>query len=141
MSLTLLRKDRRLTTTEVAKHLGITQGHYSHIENGTRSLNPALVHRLAEILDVSSFRIEEELLRVKEQRDDLTHWIAKLKYRDEPLEDEIIRELRYIPLKNKEDADELIYRISDIVASCLKEQIKIDFQEDEKLRDYFLKRI
>jgi transcriptional regulator with XRE-family HTH domain len=53
MLLKLLRKQNNLTATEVARKAGISQGYYSHIENGSRRMNKATAEKIGSVLGVS----------------------------------------------------------------------------------------
>lgn len=50
-----LRKENKLTQTDLAKDLGISQHYYCNIENGKRQadLNLSLAFRLSDVLGIS----------------------------------------------------------------------------------------
>ena len=141
MSLVLLRKDKGLTTVQVAERLNISQGHYSHLENGERSINDEIAQGLADLLGVDKEVILQKSRDIIEQRGTLQHWLNKIKFRGEPLVDVIVNELRFDKSVNTEETEKLIYRIADIAGHYTREDIIWDFKEKPELINYFIKRL
>jgi len=136
MSLEALRKEKGLTTTEVARLLGISQGHYSHLENGTRNFNVELITRLSEILEVDESVIIDLVKEIDEQSAGVKHWIAKIRIRNKTLAKAFIEELKYFPLKDKNDNKELLFRLADFVQQGIKDQIIRELEDDDELIKY-----
>jgi len=141
MSLEALRKERGLTTTEVAKHLGISQGHYSHLENGTRNFNTELIWKLAEIFEVDESVIIDLIKEIEEQASGVKHWVAKIRIRNKTLAKAFLEELKYFPLKNKNDHKEILFRLADFVQQGIKDQIIRELEEDDELLKYLKSRL
>jgi len=49
IKLKLLRIQKRLTTSEIAKQIGISQGYYCMLENGTRRLYYDTAQKIASV--------------------------------------------------------------------------------------------
>ena len=141
MSLVLLRKEKGLTTVQVAERLNISQGHYSHIENGDRSINVETAQSLAEILGVDKEVILQKSKELIEQKGTLQHWLTKVKFRGEPLVDVIVNELRFDKSVSTEENEKLIYRIAEIAGHYTREEIIWNFKENPELINYFIKRL
>jgi transcriptional regulator with XRE-family HTH domain len=52
MTLSDIRKEKRITTVDLAAKLGISQGYYSNLERGKRLFNDNLLKRTAKLLGV-----------------------------------------------------------------------------------------
>lgn len=141
MSLIMLRKQKGLTSKEVAEQIGISQGHYSHIENGERSINPDHAEKLAVVLGVDATLVIEKVNEAIEKRGKLNHWLSSIKYRGESLPDWIVKELRFYQFKDNQDDFELIHRIAEKAGRCVSEEIRFDFEKDKELVNYFRKKL
>ena len=141
MSLIMLRKNKGLTSKEVAEQIGISQGHYSHIENGERSINPDYAEKLAVVLGVSTNLVIAEVNEAIEKRGKLNHWLSSIKYRGDSLPDWIVKELRFHQFRDKQDDFELIHLIAEKAGRCVSEEIKYDFEKDKELVNYFRKKL
>ena len=98
-----LRKDMKMTTTEAAEKVGLTQSYYSGIENGKRG-NPKIetLTKIANLFDVSM----DYLAEGKTVEQPLTDFISVLP----PEEAEFVRQHSddaWIELVKKMTADEL----------------------------------
>jgi transcriptional regulator with XRE-family HTH domain len=136
MSLEALRKEKGLTTTEVAKYLGISQGHYSHLENGTRNFNTELISKLSEIFEVEEGVIIDLIKEIEEQSSGVKHWLAKIRIRNKTLAKAFLEDLKDNPLNNRDDQNEIILRLADFVQQGIKDQIIRELEEDDELLKY-----
>ncbi len=137
MSLIMLRKDKGLTSKEVADRIGISQGHYSHIENGERSINPDHAKKLADVLGVDTTLVIDKIREAIEKRGKLNHWLSNIKYRDHWLPEWIIEELRFQKFNKDKNDSELTDTIASIAGKCVSEEIRFDFEKDKELVNYF----
>jgi transcriptional regulator with XRE-family HTH domain len=141
MSLTLLRKERGFTSQIMADELGISQGHYSHLENGTRLLTPELKEKLCKILSIEIETLNEKLRILREESGVVQHWIASIRIHQMPLTRAFLEDLKYNPLKDKKDKVELISRLAQFVANRIGDEIIDELKKDDELVKYFQKRI
>ena len=141
MELHELRKRAGLKSAEVAKQLDITQGHYSHIELGRRSIRKEFVPMLAEILKVSENDIFMICNKMRQENRFLRHWIEHVKIGGNPLVDEIINELRYGQRFNIDDINGFPYFMANFIADKIREELKIEFKNDGKFREYLKRKL
>lgn len=141
MSLILLRKNKALTAVQVAEKLNISQGHYSHIENGTRSINDETAQKMAELFGTDVDEIRQKSKELMELRGTLRHWLSQVKYRGETLVDVIVNELRYDRTVNLEESEKLIYLIAGKASEKIREEIIWNFKENPDHINYFIKRL
>src|ERR1035437_738317 len=141
MSLIMLRKNKGLTTVQVAEKLNISQGHYSHIENGSRSINNELVQKMAVLFGTEEDEIRQKSKELMELRGTLRHWLSQVKYRGETLVDVIVNELRYDKTVNLEESEKLIYLIAGKASEKIREEIIWNFKENPDHINYFIKRL
>lgn len=79
MSITLIRKAKGLSLMEVASRMGIHYSYYSHLENGRRKFNPALIEKLAAALDTDISVIQKEVSDQQKNFVLLPGWMTSLK--------------------------------------------------------------
>jgi transcriptional regulator with XRE-family HTH domain len=137
----MLRKNKGLTTVQVAEKLNISQGHYSHIENGSRSINNELVQKMAVLFGTEEDEIRQKSKELMELRGTLRHWLSQVKYRGETLVDVIVNELRYDKTVNLEESEKLIYLIAGKASEKIREEIIWNFKENPDHINYFIKRL
>jgi transcriptional regulator with XRE-family HTH domain len=107
-----IRKQRKLTGEQVAKQLGISRAHYTHLENGTRPLTNELIAKIAKVLEVSPkiVRAETEVQRLRNLVPN--SWIFKIKINGQPFIKAFLEYLnesgRYSSLNNDELSERLI---------------------------------
>jgi transcriptional regulator with XRE-family HTH domain len=141
MTLSQLRKNKNLTTTVVAKRLNISQGQYSHIENGTRSINDETAKKLAGLFGTDVDEVRQISRDLIELRGTLRHWLSNVRYRGESLVDIIVNELRYDRLLNLEESEQLIYMIAGLAAEKIRDEIIWNFKDNPEFVNYFIKRL
>jgi len=139
MTLSQLRKNKNLTTTVVAKRLNISQGQYSHIENGTRSINDETAQKMAKLFGTDVDEVRQKSNEAMELRGTLRHWLSQVKFRGKSLVDVIVNELRYDRLVNLEESEQLIYMIAGKASDKIREEIIWDFKENPDHINYFIK--
>ena len=71
-----IRKQKGLTTIQVAAELGISQGYYSQLENGRRTFDNGQLAKLAGILQVDAAFLRSSAIRVEEDNRLLHHWLT-----------------------------------------------------------------
>jgi len=73
-----LRKQKGLTTTQVAEALGISQGYYSQLESGLRSFDKEQLYKLAAILKIDQAFLHIIARRTKDNSMLSRHWLTTL---------------------------------------------------------------
>lgn len=83
------RKERKLTTTELAKSINLTQGYISHIENNRKVPSHDILNRLAQALNVPYLDLmlaagyySEEDLRQRKAQEDYLNSMTPLEYNE-----------------------------------------------------------
>ena len=137
----MLRKSKGMTAAEVAEKLNISQGHYSHIENGTRSINDETAQKMADLFGTDVDEIRQKSRELMELRGTLRHWLSQVKFRGESLVDVIVNELRYDKSVNLEESEQLIYMIAGKASDKIREEIIWNFKENPDHINYFIKRL
>jgi len=141
MELHELRKRERLKSAYVAEKLGVTQGHYSHIELGRRSIRKEFVPILAEILKVS----ENDILIIRDKRQKenrlLRHWLEQVTIGEDTLINKIINELRYGWRFNIDDINGFPYFMANFIADKIREELNVEFMNDGKFREYLKRKL
>jgi len=124
-----LRKSKKMKTTDVAEATGLTQGYYSHIENGTRSPTPAVIEKIAKVFGVRTAVIKKELNKNRPQLVAAMNWIWKIKIKNKNVIDSFRKE-KFLH-RGTQNKDELIsnfikfieFNIGDSIRDELKREI------------------
>ncbi|MBN1398255.1 MAG: helix-turn-helix transcriptional regulator [Bacteroidetes bacterium] len=85
MTLTELRKEKQLKTTDLAARLGISQGYYSNLERGKRPFNDLLLKKTAKILGVRLSTLQEAVKSQPLDSYKLKSWMSGIKINGLPL--------------------------------------------------------
>lgn len=140
MSLTLLRKQKGISSVDISERLGISQGHYSHLENGSRKFTEDLKIKLAEILEVPISTIENEISYIESKAFYSNSWISKIKIWDLPVTDAFLNDLRFNPMREK-NKEELTFRFVEFVEKNIRGALMSELNKDGEILDYFLNKI
>ena len=136
-----IRRQRNLTSSEVAIELGITQGHYSHLENGRREFPNKLIPRLAKILQVSEGELLECILDLKPFYKINNNWIWKIKINDLGVVDAFKEELDFIKRRGSNDPEEMLERFIKFIEYNIGKSIKEELSKDGLLKEQVLSKI
>ncbi len=135
MSLALLRKEKGFSSIKISNHLGISQGHYSHLENGTRKFTEDLKIKLSEILEVPISVIEAEIINIESKAFYSNSWISKIKIWDQPVTEAFLDDLRFNPLKEK-NKEELTFRLVEFVEKNIRGALLSELKKDDEIINY-----
>ena len=141
MGLKELRKRANLKSAQVAEKLGLTQGHYSHIELGRRSIREEFIPILSEILFVSEDTIKNIRDKRQQESRSLKSWISQVTIGEDTLINQIINELRYGQRFNIDDVNGFPYFMANFIADKIREELKIEFKNDGKFREYLKRKL
>lgn len=141
MGLKELRKRANLKSAQVAEKLGLTQGHYSHIELGRRSIREEFIPILSEILFVSEDTIKNIRDKRQQESRSLKYWISQVTIGEDTLINQIINELRYGQRFNIDDVNGFPYFMANFIADKIREELKIEFKNDGKFREYLKRKL
>ncbi|GAB1444013.1 hypothetical protein MASR2M39_28580 [Ignavibacteriales bacterium] len=141
MGLKELRKRANLKSAQVAEKLGLTQGHYSHIELGRRSIREEFIPILSEILFVSEDTIKNIRDKRQQESRSLKSWISQVTIGEDTLINQIINELRYGQRFNIDDINGFPYFMANFIADKIREELKIEFKNDGKFREYLKRKL
>jgi transcriptional regulator with XRE-family HTH domain len=85
MTLSEIRKEKCITTVDLAAKLGISQGYYSNLERGKRLFNDGLLKRTAKLLGVPLSTIREAAHAHPPDIYKLKSWMSNIKIHGLPL--------------------------------------------------------
>ena len=136
-----IRRQRNLTSFEVATELKITQGHYSHLENGRREFPNKLIPKLAEILQISESDLLDCILDLKPYYKINNNWIWKIKINDLGAVDAYKEEFDFINRRGSNDPEEMLDRFIKFIEYNIGKSIKEEISKDELLKEQVLNKI
>ena len=139
MSIKKIRKSRGLTSYQLATSLGVSQGHLSHLERGTRRLTAEQITKMAELLGMEEPALRTELESIKPYATVLNSWVWRIRIKDMPVLDAFKHDLDLIRLRDPHN--EAVDRFIKFVLYNIGDSIKEEFQKDEFMKEYLLERI
>ena len=139
MSIKTLRKSKGLTSYQLATSLGVSQGHLSHLERGTRRISDDQITKMAEILGIDEQALKIELENIKPYATVLNSWVWKIRFGDQPVLDAFKEDLELMRMRNTQD--EAVDRFIKFILYNIGDSIKEEFQKDEYMKEYLVERI
>jgi transcriptional regulator with XRE-family HTH domain len=85
MTLSEIRKEKCITTVDLAAKLGISQGYYSNLERGKRLFNESLLKRTAKFLGIPLSTMREAAQSHPPDVYKLKSWMSNIKIHGLPL--------------------------------------------------------
>lgn len=141
MKLQELRKKEGLTTTEMAEKLGITQGHYCHLENGSRRLTEKLVGRVEEVFRINKVELENDFMVSNPYLSVINNWIWKIRIKDKPVTQAFINDIGYLRIKNLDENIEVLEAFIKYIVFSIGSSIEKEFSKDPKMIKYLVTRL
>ncbi len=141
MKLQDLRNRERLNTTEMAEKLGITQGHYCHLENGSRRLTDKLANKIEEVFGVSKTELENDFIMSNPHLSVINNWIWKIKIKDIPVTQAFINDIGYLRIKNLDEKTEVLEAFIKYIVFSIGSSIEKEFGKDPKMIEYLVTRL
>lgn len=141
MTLCNIRKARKLTTEDVASALNISRAHYTHLENGTRSLTEKHIVALSKVLEVSP-----EVIRANAEELSLNNlvpnsWLTSIKINGKPLvkafSDDMKKSLSYSSLSE----DELTERLVKFIFFHIEHSVRQELKENRKIIEFISRKL
>ena len=138
MTLHELRKKKNLTAEDMAQTLGISRGHYSHLENGSRGFTDELITKIAELLQVKRNIIDDIAEKNRINSSFNQSWIFKIHIDGKPLLkafDEYLQQERLL-ISNYDIVNELAKFITYRIEFSIREELK-----DNKIIEYIIRKL
>jgi len=125
-----IRKQKGLTTTQVANELGLSQGYYSQLENGRRVFDKEQIAQLAKILGSDPTDIRSSVIRTAEDGRLMRHWLTSMPIDGMPALQAFRREYRG---KGFRDAAEVRKKFESFLLRRMPSEIKRELSSDKEL--------
>ena len=139
MSIKTLRKSRGLTSGQLAAGLGVSQGHLSHLERGTRRLTAEQITKMADILGIDEQALRIELENIKPYATVLNSWVWRIRIGELPVLDAFRQDLELMRMRDTQD--EAVDRFIKFILYNIGDSIKEEFQKDGYMKEYLIERI
>ena len=137
--LTKIRKNKGLTVNQMAQTLGVSKGHYSHLENGTREISEAIKPRLAEALGISLDELNSTLRDITQFTKAVNNWIWKIRVNGKSAAEAYRKDLKFLTSRGS-DQDNINYFIKFIEYN-IGNSIREELANDILLEEYLLRKI
>jgi transcriptional regulator with XRE-family HTH domain len=136
MTLTIIRKNKGYTSDKIAHKLGISRGHYSHLELGTRNFSNELLEKTASVLGIGVDLITEASEEAKKINYVPDSWVLKIHIDGKPLLQAFKQYLKQTNRKHLEAVD-LESEISKFIAYRIEYSVRSEFDKSADLKSYF----
>ena len=137
--LSKIRKSRGLTVKQMADTLGVSKGHYCHLENGTREISEAIKPRLAEALGISLDDLNRALQDVTKFTKSVNNWIWKIRVNGKSAAEAYRKDLKFLTSResNQDNINYFIKFIEYNIGNSIREELANDLV----LEEYLLRKI
>ena len=136
-----IRKAKGLKSVEIARQLNISQGYYSHLENGTRKVTEQLLVDLARILEVNVEELRQAFQNLKPLSTVVNNWIPKIRIKGKSVFEAFREERMFLMTKPSETEAERITRFVKFIEYNIGSSITEELAEDDLLKEYLLNKI
>ena len=136
-----IRKAKGLRSIEIAQQLNISQGYYSHLENGTRKVTEELLRELARILEVDIEELRQGFQSLKPLSTVVNNWIPKIRIKGKSVFEAFREEKMFLMTKPSESEAERITRFVKFIEYNIGSSITEELAEDDLLKEYLLNKI
>jgi transcriptional regulator with XRE-family HTH domain len=136
-----IRKAKGLKSVEIAQQLNISQGYYSHLENGTRKVTEQLLVDLARILEVNVEELRQAFQNLKPLSTVVNNWIPKIRIKGKSVFEAFREERMFLMTKPSESEAERITRFVKFIEYNIGSSITEELAEDDLLKEYILNKI
>ena len=137
--LSKIRKSRDLTVKQMADTLGVSKGHYCHLENGTREISETIKPRMAEALGISLDDLNRALQDVTKFTKSVNNWIWKIRVNGKSAAEAYRKDLKFLTSRES-DEDNINYFIKFIEYN-IGNSIREELANDLVLEEYLLRKI
>lgn len=132
------RIERNLTAETVSNLINISRAHYTHLENGTRSITPAIAKKMAEVFNVDESEILDAVRQLKESTYVPDSWIFKIQIDGQPLLKSFQRDLYEYPLRDGSTENDFKNRFMKFIMYRFEESLVEEIDKDPKLVQYLM---
>ena len=136
-----IRKAKGLKSVEIAQQLNISQGYYSHLENGTRKVTEQLLVDLSRILEVNVEELRQAFQNLKPLSTVVNNWIPKIRIKGKSVFEAFREERMFLMTKPSETEAERITRFVKFIEYNIGSSITEELAEDDLLKEYLLNKI
>ena len=131
-----LRLKKGLKVKEIVGLLGISRGHYNHLENGTRSFTDDLAKEAAHILNVKADKIKEISNELAERNAPPNSWIFKIQIDSKPFIKAFLE--FYSEQKEKSNIEDMVTKF---ITSRIEHSVREELRNNSEISEYILTRI
>ena len=136
-----IRKAKGLKSVEIAQQLNISQGYYSHLENGTRKVTEQLLVDLSRILEVNVEELRQAFQNLKPLSTVVNNWIPKIRIKGKSVFEAFREERMFLMTKPSESEAERITRFVKFIEYNIGSSITEELANDSLLKEYLLNKI
>ena len=137
MDIKSIRKQRGITSTEVAHALGVTQGYYSFLENGKRRFTSEQVEQLSKLLHISFDSLSSLTNLVFDNTQTQENWLTNLPVNGIPLSTWLSIESSRIDLQSKSRFKQSLVRM---IKNNIEKELEREFSAQPQLLEALFER-
>jgi transcriptional regulator with XRE-family HTH domain len=141
MRLLDIRNQQGLNTLQMAARLGITQGHYCHLENGSRRLTNNIASKIEAEFGINKEELENDFVVSNPYLGVINNWIWNIRINDLPVTQAFINDIGFLKIQNINEHDKVLEAFIRYILFSIGRSIEIEFAKDPKMMEYLVSRL
>ena len=141
MKLADIRNQQGLNTLQMAKRLGITPGHYCHLEKGSRRLTDSIAEKIEAEFGIDKKQLQNDFVVNHPHLGVINNWVWKIKINEMPAVQSFINDIGYLKLKDTTEHREVIEAFVKYIQFTIGSSIEQEFKKNNKMIEYLVSRL
>jgi len=141
MRLLDIRNQQGLNTLQMAARLGITQGHYCHLENGSRRLTDNIASKIEAEFGINKKELENDFIISNPYLGVINNWIWNIKINDLPVTQAFINDIGFLKISNINEHEKVLEAFIRYILFSIGRSIENEFNKDPKMMEYLVSRL
>ena len=141
MRLLDIRNQKGLNTLQMAARLGITQGHYCHLENGSRRLTNNIASKIEAEFGINKQELESDFVISNPYLGVINNWIWNIRINDLPVTQAFINDIGFLKIQNINEHDKVLEAFIRYILFSIGRSIENEFAKDPRMMGYLASRL
>ena len=141
MRLLDIRNQKGLNTLQMAARLGITQGHYCHLENGSRRLTNNIASKIEAEFGINKQELESDFVISNPYLGVINNWIWNIRINDLPVTQAFINDIGLLRISDINEHRQVLEAFIRYILFSIGRSIENEFTKNPKMMEYLVSRL
>jgi len=141
MRLLDIRNQKGLNTAQMAALLEISQGHYCHLENGSRRLTDSVAKKIEEVFGINKQELESDFVLSNPYLGVINNWIWNIRINELSVTQAFINDIGFLKISNINEHDKVLEAFIRYILFSIGRSIENEFAKDPKMMEYLVSRL